>query len=353
MGRRLPTVRGTLRVDGLDAPVTIRRDEHGIPHIAAGSDADAWFALGLCHAQDRGFQLETLLRAGRGTVAALAGPEGLPMDRFSRRAGIHRAAQAQLEVLSGDLREYLDAYARGVNAGFERGVRRRPHELALLRRRPTAWTAADALASTKLLALGLSANWDMELSRLKVLTLDGPEALAAIDPAYPAWLAATSPPGKPAGTAVDRLAGDIEALAATVGAGGGSNNWAISGARTATGRPLVANDPHLPGALPSVWYLAHVATPEWELAGATVAGSPGMGVGHNGTVAWGMTNGGADIVDLFLEEVSDDGTSVRDGSGWAECEIRRGAHRRPRRRRRRGAGAGHAAGADRLSGAGG
>ncbi len=302
--------------------MTIRRDGHGIPHITAGADADAWFALGLCHAQDRGFQLETLLRAGRGTVAELVGPDGLAIDRFSRRAGIHRAAQAQLEVLAGDLRGYLDAYARGVNAGFEHGTRRRPHELALLRRRPTPWTAADALASTKLLALGLSANWDMELSRLRVLALDGPEALAAIDPAYPAGLAATAPPGRPAGTAIDHLAGDIEALAALVGAGGGSNNWAVAGSRTATGRPLVANDPHLPPTLPSVWYLAHLTTPEWELAGATVAGSPGMGVGHNGHVAWGMTNGGADIVDLFVEEVSQDGGSVRDADGWVECEVR-------------------------------
>jgi penicillin amidase len=309
-------------VEGLSGPVTIRRDGWGIPHVSAQTHADAWFALGFCHAQDRGFQLESLLRAGRGTVAELAGAEALPMDRFSRRAGIHRAAVAQLDALAPDLRADVAAYASGVNAGFAQGVRRRPHELALLRRRPTEWTAADALASTKLLALGLSANWDMELSRLKVLALDGPEALRAVDPAYPAWLAVTAPPGQPAGHAIDRLAADLDAVAATVGAGGGSNNWALSGSRTATGRPLVANDPHLPPTLPSVWYLAHVSTPDWELAGATVVGSLGVGVGHNGRVAWGATNGGADIVDLFLEEVSEDGTAVRDGDGWAECDVR-------------------------------
>jgi penicillin amidase len=322
LGRRLPRTRGTLAVEGLEGPVTIRRDGCGIPHIDAGSDADVWYALGFCHAQDRGFQLEMLLRAGRGTLAELSGPDALPVDRFSRRAGIHRAAAAQLEVVDSGLRSNLEAYARGVNAGFRHGCRGRPHELALARARPTPWTAVDSLASGKLLALGLAANWDMELGRLKVLTLDGPDALRAVDPAYPEWLAVTAPPAQPAGPALDRLGEDIAALAGVAGVGGGSNNWALAASRTATGRPLLANDPHLPPTLPSPWYLAHLRTPEWALAGAGLVGSPTIGVGHNGHAAWGATNGGADCVDLFLEEVSLDGRSVRDGDGWAACEVR-------------------------------
>ena len=302
LGRRLPRTSGTLNVDGLEGSVTVRRDAFGIPHVTASTGADAWFGLGFCHAQDRAFQLETLLRAGRGTLSELVGPDTLAMDRFSRRAGFHRAAAAQLEALDPPVRAILEAYTRGINAGLSRGGRGRPHELALLRRRSTPWTAVDSLASTKLLALGLATNWDMELSRLRVLSLDGPEALRAVDPAYPSWLAATSPPGRPAGETIDRLEEAASGLAALAGAGGGSNNWALSGERTATGRPLVANDPHLPPMLPSVWYLAHLSTDSWALAGATVVGSPAFAAGHNGTAAWGATNGGADSVDLFLEE---------------------------------------------------
>jgi penicillin G amidase len=219
MGRRLPQARGTIAVPGLRAPATIRRDGWGIPHVGAQTDEDAAFALGFCHAQDRAFQLETMLRAGRGTLSALVGAEGpgLAVDRVSRRIGFHRAAAAQVEALSPAVRGVAEAYAGGVNAGLARGARRRAHEFALLRRRPTPWEAADVLGALKLLSFGLSANWDMELGRLRVLELDGPDALRAVDPAYPSWLSVTAPPGGPAGMATDRLAEDVAALAALVG----------------------------------------------------------------------------------------------------------------------------------------
>ncbi|HVE68740.1 MAG TPA: penicillin acylase family protein, partial [Solirubrobacteraceae bacterium] len=294
LGRRLPAASGSVSAPGLSAPVTIRRDRFGIPHVRASSDADAFFALGFCHGQDRSFQLETLLRAGRGELAALVGPGALEVDRMSRRIGFARAAAAQLAALGEREQGALASYANGVNAGR---AGRRPHELALLRTAPTPWTGADALAALGLVSLGLAGNWDMELGRLRVLERDGPDALRAVDPAYPSWLAVTGPPGSPAGTAVDRLSDDVAALASVVG-GGGSNNWAVSGSRTATGRPLVANDPHLSPTLPAFWYLVHLSTPEWSVAGASAVGAPGVPVGHNDVVAWGVTNSGADVVDL-------------------------------------------------------
>lgn len=318
LGRRLPRVEGTLRVAGLDAPVTIRRDGFGIPHVEAANGEDAWFALGLCHAQDRAFQLETMVRAARGTLAELVGPDALALDRFSRRLGFHRTAGEALEAQEEVVRAWIESYVRGVNAGLAAG--RPPHELALLRRRPSAWTPADPVAAIRLIGFGLTTNWDAELSRLKVLELDGAEALAAVEPGYPSWLAVTAPPGRAAGEAIDRLAEDVGALRGVVGAGG-SNNWAISAERTATGRPLLANDPHLSPTLPAFWYLAHVRTPEWELAGASVVGLPGIHVGHSDVAAWGITNGGADVSDVFLEEMSGDGRSVRDGDGWRECQV--------------------------------
>ena len=321
MGRRRARVSGRMAVAGLAGPATVRRDGHGIPHVDAGGDDDAAFALGFCHGQDRAFQLETLLRAGRGTLAELVGEGAVPVDRTSRRIGFARAAGRQLAALEARERAALEAYAAGVNAAR----RRRPHELVLARGDMTPWTAADSLAVLGLVSFGLAGNWDMELGRLRVLERDGAEALRAVDPAYPEWLAVTAPPGGPAGTAVDRLGDDLAALASVVG-GGGSNNWALSGERTATGRPLVANDPHLSPTLPAFWYLAHLRTPEWEVAGASVVGAPGAAVGHNGFVAWGVTNSGADVVDLYLEPgVSSDGVNeerVEGGGGSSVVEER-------------------------------
>ncbi len=321
LGRRLPTTRGSLRVDGLHAPVTIRRDRWGIPHVDATDDEDAWFGLGFCEGQDRAFQLEGLLRVGRGTLAELVGPVGLPVDRLSRRIGFHRAARAALEVAGAPVRATLEAFTRGVNAGRTVGVRRKPHELALLRGELTEWTAADSVAVLKLESFALASNWDLELARLHILLADGADALADLDPAYPAWQPVAVPPGAPAGGAAQRLAADAVAFARMASAGG-SNNWVIAASRTATGRPILANDPHLGPVVPGPFYLAHVRTPEWAIAGAAFVGGPAVPIGHNGHAAWGVTAGMTDVTDLFVEEIGPDGASVREGDAFVPCPVR-------------------------------
>jgi penicillin amidase len=192
----------------------------------------------------------------------------------------------------------------------------------LLRARPGPYEAPDALALMALQGFLLASNWDTELARLLIVSLDGPEAAAALDPAYPEWQPATVPVGEPAGRAVaaiEALAEDLSALAAVTGIGGGSNNWTISGTKTATGRPILANDPHLAPLAPAHWYLAHLETPEWAVAGASVPGAPVVAAGHNGHAAWGITAGLVDNTDLFLEEV--EGTTVRRGDGYEPCEV--------------------------------
>jgi penicillin amidase len=323
LGSRLPRSRGRLRVDGLGGTLTIRRDRWGIPHVDAASEDDAWFGLGFCHAQDRAFQLETLLRVGRGTLAAMVGPNGLLADRMSRRLGFARLAAAQLPLLGSSVRSAADAYVRGVNAGLSRGLRRPPHELALLRSRPTPWEATDVLAFGSLQAFALSSNWDSELARLKILAEDGPDALADLDPAYPAWQPVSVPVAAPAGVAIDRLAADLAAFAAAAPSAGASNAWAIAGSRTASGKPLLANDPHLAPRLPAPWYLVHLRCPDWEVAGASFVGAPALPIGHNGMVAWGITAALTDQADLFIEEVGPDGASVREVDGFVACDVRR------------------------------
>ena len=318
LGRRLPTTGGTLRVTGITKPVTIRRDGYGIPYIEAEGDADAWYGLGFCQAQDRAFQLELLLRVVRGTLAELIGPQGVRMDRFSRRIGFLHSAKLQMEVVDQEIRTWLEAFARGVNDGSATGCRRKAHEFVLRRSEPTLYTAADVLGFVKLLSFNLASNWETELARLRVLTLDGIEALERLEPTY--GQSGSVPPS--AGPAIDRLGEDLSLFMDTVGVGGGSNGWAVAGSRTATGRPLLANDPHLPPRLPSYFYLAHIRTPDWTVAGATMVGAPGFPAGHNEVAAWGVTAGLIDNTDLFLEEVGPDGRSVREGDDFVACEHR-------------------------------
>ena len=320
LGRRLARAHGRITITGPSAPIVIHRDRWGIPTVEASSDHDAWFGLGFCHAQDRGFQLETLLRAGRGTLAEMAGPAALPIDRLSRRLGFARTAGRQLTLVAPDVRETLEAYVGGVNGGLAQA--RQPHELVLLRRVPTKWRVTDVLAFAGLQSLALSANWDSELARWKVLSEDGPEALAAIDPTYPEWHPVTSPIGAVAGPASGALAADLAALTGLVGGPGASNAWAISGSRTVSGHPMLANDPHLASQLPPQWYLARLSAPGWSLTGASFVGGPAFPIGHNGFAAWGITAGLADSCDLFIEELGPDGRSVRQGVELVACEVR-------------------------------
>jgi len=321
LGRRLPITSGFLRVVGIEREIVIRRDGWGVPHIAAASDSDAWYGLGFCQGQDRAFQLESSLRVVRGTLAEVLGRDVLPIDRLSRRVGFIRSARQQLETMSSPVRSALEAYARGVTDGVTLGAGKPAHEFVLLRSKPTPWTAVDVLGYLKLTSFLLATNWDVELARLKILVEDGPDALEALDPTYPEWQPVISPPGAVAGPAVDRLAVETAQLMRLAGGGGGSNNWSLAPARTASGRPILANDPHLSPSLPPHWYLVHLTTPEWSAAGATFLGLPGIPVGHNGFAAWGVTVGMTDNTDLFLEEIGPDGRSVRQGDSFVPCEV--------------------------------
>jgi penicillin amidase len=244
----------------------------------------------------------------------------LKLDRLSRRIGFRRTAEAQLEVQIGWVREWLSAFAAGINAGLTVGLPRKPHEFALLGGQPSRWDEADLLAVLKLQSFLLPSNWDMELLRLRILLQDGPQAVLALDPLSVTESSKDSQAPIPL-AGVRQLQEEIESLRKFLGVGGGSNNWVISGQRTASGKPLLANDPHLTPTVPPPWYLAHVCTPEWEAAGAMLAGSLGFGIGHNGFCAWGVTAALSDNTDLFVETLHPDGRSVREPDGsWKPCQ---------------------------------
>ena len=327
LGARLPITSGALEVRGPCGPITIRRDRYGIPMIEAEDELDVFFGFGFCQGQDRSAQIELMKRAASGTLSELFGRFTLKVDRLFRRAGLRHAAEDQLRVLAPEVKSTLTAFASGVNAGRTVGLPRRPHEFVLLRTQPTEFTPADVMAILKLQSFAIPSNWDSELARLMVLNLDGPDALLDLDPKYPEWHRVAVPPGEFAGKAAERIAEDLALFQETMGTGGGSNSWALSGEKTRSGRPILANDPHLAPIAPPHWYLARIQSPGWAVAGAALPGTPAIAIGHNGHCAWGITAGLTDNTDLFLERIGPDGRSVLEDGEYVPCETRREAFR--------------------------
>ena len=305
LGASLPKVRGTITVDGVRSPVTVGRDRFGVPHVTAASMMDAAFAMGMVHAQDRLWQMEVTRRVALGRVAEFAGPEGVGVDRFVRRLGLHRVAAAEARTASGEVARMLESYAAGVNAVINSG-RPLPVEFRLLRMHPEPWSPLHSFAAAKLLALGLSLNWDMESQRFDLLRAIGPERAAKLDIVYPQGSPVIL--GEAAAGAEGQRRDGILALFAEAARwvptlAGASNSWVLAPSRTTTGRPILCNDPHLAPSVPSVWYVAHVkAGDDFESTGVTVPGMPFVVIGHNRRLAWGFTNSFADCQDLVIEE---------------------------------------------------
>jgi penicillin G amidase len=316
----LPQIDGRIEVAGLGAPVTVVRDRWAIPHIEAKDLLDASFALGFVHAQDRLWQMEFQRRLGAGRLAEILGAAALPSDRFMRTLGLYRQAEAGLAHLAPDARAWLEAYAAGVNAFVATRTGPLPPEFLILGQEgPEPWRPADSLVWLRLMALDLATNYRDELARARLAKRLSDEQIADVWPGYPEsapttlvelaralpWdeLAAVLPPDAPGGI--------------------GSNAWVVDPGRSTTGGPLLANDPHLRLQAPGVWYLAHLETPELALVGATLPGIPAVVLGHNGTIAWGFTNTGADTQDLFVERVDPaDPTRYLTPAGPARFQVR-------------------------------
>lgn len=320
--RPLPRTRGSVTVDGIAGPVEIRRDRWGVPHIRAGTRTDLWFGQGFCHAQDRLWQLELYRRTSGGRVAEIAGEEGLGVDRLVRTLGFRDAAEREEAELEPGLRTELDAYSAGVNAAVA-SLRALPSEFQILRIGFDPWRPADMLTAIKLLAFGLSTNWERELLRADMARELGTELTALLDPVYPRGNPVAVRPGRGFegdGMALveqlDRLKGELGlAIEAS-----GSNNWAVCGERSSTGGALLAGDPHLPPSMPGIWYQVSLESGGRFARGASLPGTPGIFMGHNNDVGWTFTNTMADVQDLYVERL--DGDRYEHDGEWHELETR-------------------------------
>jgi penicillin G amidase len=344
--RPFPQVDGSVEVPGLTAAVEVIRDGHGVPQLYGDSMADLMAAQGYVHAQERFYEMDVRRHVTAGRLSEMFGSDTLKTDEFIRTLGWRHVAEQELALVEPSTRAALEAYAAGVNAYLDRHS---PSQIAVeytvlgaggLDYRPEPWTPVDSLAWLKAMAWDLKGNLDEEIQRALALADHTPEQVAELFPAYDyrahapivgqgavidgvfeqdATQGGTRNPERPAYTAdqraqlsdIHRLVGRLPAMLGR-GDGIGSNSWVVDGAHSATGQPLLANDPHLGVSVPGIWMQMglHCRTVSAEcpldVAGFTFSGLPGVVIGHNADIAWGFTNLGPDVTDLYLERVTDD-----------------------------------------------
>jgi penicillin amidase len=312
--RSVPSYSGGAQVTGLKAPVNILRDRYAIPHIRAQSFEDAAFGLGYAHAQDRLWQMEMARRFVQGRLSEMFGASALAADASMRAMGLYEAAQDAVPHLSEDARRVLEAYAAGVNAYLHEG-RPLPIEFALAGVKPEPWMPADSVAVLKGMAFQLSGNMYGEVARAQLVPVLGRKGVQDFFPPFSAAPLPSYLDDVYLGTRTGQAYGVPDTTA--------SDNWVVDGAHSVTGKPLLANDPHLGFGIPSVWYLAHLSFGDEDIVGGTLAGLPAIVAGRNRHVAWGETNTGPDTQDLFLEHINPDNPrQYQTPGGFADFDIR-------------------------------
>lgn len=344
-----PQLEGSLTLPGLSAKVDVYRDASGIPHIYADTTEDLFIAQGYVHAQDRFWEMDFRRHVTSGRLSELFGPATIEQDKAIRTMGWRKVAEQELPELKEETRRHLDSYAKGVNAWMKANVNAsdRSLEYSVLKLtnsgyQPEPWTSADSVAWLKAMAWDLRSNLETEIDRALAATKLPPDRVAQLFPDYPfdrhtpivgqgtvsqgrfdqdgePDLTAARPSSSGPAGAAESLTRAAETLSKVPNLmsvedrdGIGSNSWVVSGRHTTTGKPILANDPHLSAQMPSVWYQtglhcrAKSASCSYDVTGYSFSGVPGVIIGHNDRVAWGFTNLGPDVADLFMEKVEGD-----------------------------------------------
>jgi penicillin amidase len=331
--RPFPQTEGEMRLAGLDSTVEVYRDTYGIPHIYAKTSHDLFMAQGFVHAQDRFWQMEFSRRVGMGLLSEVLGAPALETDKFIRTLGWHRTAAQGLESLVPEEIAVLQAYADGVNAYLHLRQGRLGLEFTVLgltgaKFEPEPWIPLNTLTWAKMMAWDLGGNMNRELARAHIAARLGAPAVDELISSYP-----EEHPYIVQGTLSSATLDSVPDEVFTFhpfgfGDGIGSNNWVIAGNRTETGSPLLANDPHLGIQIPSIWYEIGLHCdplgPQcpYNVVGASFASAPGVIIGHNDNIAWGVTNLGPDVQDLFIERLNPDNPNQYEFEGeWRDLEI--------------------------------
>jgi penicillin G amidase len=366
--RPLPQLEGSISLPGLQKEVTVDRDNWGVPRIRASSLEDAVEAQGYVMAQDRLWQLDLMRRASRGQLSEIVGPLALKSDRQFRTFGFSRAADRDYAAMDKDSRALMEAYARGVNHFIDQHQNALPLEFSLLKYKPQPWQPTDSLVIAGYMYQTLTDTWERELDRAKVearVDADRSKDLFAVDAPMDHFV--IGDPGVPNdGSRASRvdpdedddeddmptdtilkafarssdsirtpetyaditsalwpsIQGYLEETQSEIRKGLGSNNWVVSGAHTATGKPLLANDTHLELSIPPIWYEIHLSAPGFNAKGFTLPGAPLIVIGHNDHIAWGFTNNGADVQDLYIEKFNPAASDEYQVNGkWTKAQV--------------------------------
>ena len=348
----LPQLDGRVQISGLSTPVTVTRDSHGVPTIEAANLEDLFFAQGYVTAQDRLWQMDVMRRFGSGELSEILGEATLKIDREQRILGLRTAVRKAIEMVNPRDRSSFEAYARGVNAYIAAHRDRLPIEFRILRYTPKPWSAEDSVVIAYVLVKDLNYHYFFDaLSRGKILAKLGPELTADLyvnrswhDRPPTVMREDLNQPDNNTGDSDDEDDDDSpdnsvtrekdpaqkslpaeslsrEAFSAEGVPVNGSNDWVVSGAHTVTGKPLLSNDMHLGHQMPSLWYEAHLRSGTLDVAGVTLPGMPYIFVGHNQRIAWGFTNVGPTVTDVYVENFNAQG-AYQAPSGWAQPEHR-------------------------------
>ncbi len=345
----------TQSVKGLKEKVSVARDSYSRPYISAANEADLYFAQGYVTASDRLWQMDMMRRVARGETAELSGTRTLEEDKRWRRLGFAKTVEDSIQYIDPTLRSALESYTAGVNAYIATlNDQTLPVEFRILQYKPKEWKPSDSLIIGKILADALSSTWRQDLLKASLqatLPKQKFEELADVrhdqdvilfgtdgprTPSSASLPKSEREPGRYQDAAAKRVSAVILATAERIDTIretslksigffaedlAASNNWVISGTRTADGKPILANDPHLAPTAPGIWYLTHLETPTMRVAGVTFPGVPGVVLGHNEYIAWGATNVGPDVQDLYLETFDASG-KVKTPSGWESAKVR-------------------------------
>jgi penicillin amidase len=300
--RSMPTYSGAITLPSLKAETRVWRDGYGVPHIFAASLDDAARALGYVHASERLYQMEIQRRVGQGRLAEIAGPGLVGVDKFIRTLDLYDLAKSSFSALSPWAQARLQAYSDGVNAFLETHKNALPPEFLILGDTPEPWTPADTMVWGKLISLQLSSGYTLQSLRARLMEKLSPEQVSWLFPPLATDTPITTTPvANPRHAGNDNPADRLGALLPLSHAA--SNEWVISGSRTVTGKPILANDPHLEIGAPILWYLVRIVTPLGSVKGATVPGAPVVLIGQNDRIAWGTTSAYTQVQDLFVETI--------------------------------------------------
>lgn len=325
LNRPLPKYEGEITVKGISRDVKIFRDDYAVPYIYAENDEDAAFSLGFVHAQERLFQMDILRRAGEGRLSEVLGSKAIPMDKMFRTLGIYKNVGVNFPKMCDDTKRMLLAYSNGINQFIKQAKGKMPLEFALLEYEPYLWKPEHSLVIAKLMAWELNISWWTDIAYTHLVQQLGEEKARDIIPDYPQNAPVIIPPGIKNYTQIPleiiKIDRQLKQITGFTGTHIGSNAWVVNGSMSKSGKPLLANDPHLSFQAPGKWLVAVIRSNGWNVEGFTLPGLPAVVIGKNQNIVWGMTNVMADDADFYIEQLDESKAKYYIDGNWQNLKI--------------------------------